>query len=79
MLRVEVETLIMEIIKDKSKLNNVRESMKKNDNKNVYNKIICIQFRTYYRECNFNFPASVLTEPLRCNYYILYTDIYTIL
>ena len=31
--------LVMEIVKDKRKLENVRESMKKNDSKNVYNKV----------------------------------------
>jgi len=31
--------LIMKIIKDKEKLKNIRENMKKNDSKNVYNKI----------------------------------------
>ena len=29
----------MEIMKDKRKLENIRENMKKNDNKNVYAKI----------------------------------------
>ena len=31
--------LIMEIMKDKRKLENIRENMKKNDSKNVYTKI----------------------------------------
>ena len=31
--------LILEIIKDKKKLENVRESMKKNDSKDVYDKV----------------------------------------
>ena len=31
--------LILEIMKDKKKLENVRESMKKNDSKDVYDKV----------------------------------------
>ena len=36
---VNLFNLVMEIMKDKKKLQNVRESMKKNDSKNVYAKI----------------------------------------